>query len=463
MAHTTTTLVDLLEKCGPGHEILSFLHGGEVAGLACVSKTARAAVSRDDGTLRCDHLVIRFGCKARMDDFGSFMIAQRRDLGHIFTRVDLRGVQSLLVEVRADYGEHPEEPPVVIDHIIPDILPLMCGQKLRQFGMIVLDITPIPRRASVPENWRRQEDPEPCEQSAFTRFARALSSLRGSLEVLHLPGCLAEQSIDLPPDVIVRMRKLRELHITSVFDFGRVSSDSLLSAVLPEPAGATGPRGLAVFSCRGFRVGNWTAFQTGMSGKHTEIWRKIATPSLRKLSFRIIWSTAQNYYDDVIKKATWFWRCCENVTSLEVDIVPCDEVLALLPNLRSLTLAGRDWLGGDDYRENNARGSFVNLVRNFNFRKCALVLHRVELSHLEFGILFGILTGVYKEIVEHEENSAAASPFLHNRKLWKVLSDILDQQTEQDPPREAKMIAVTSGPPLCPMVEMEVNSEEQEK
>ncbi|CAD7963881.1 unnamed protein product [Amoebophrya sp. A120] len=444
------TLATLLETPGPGDEVLSFLHGAEVAGLACVSKETRKAVSRKDGKLRCVNLVVRFKC-AEEDD-GATLVAQRRALGHVFARMDINAVRSLLVEVRTDFTEKTRR--VRADQILDQIQSLM-GPRLREFGLMVVKSAKLDTDEHEGESI--YVDPETAEREPFQHFARSLVSL-SQLEVLYLPGSWACHSVDFPSGVDARLPGLKELHITSFFDFHEITSASLVCAVLGQtqtagngtaseplpPPGSSDCCGLAVFSCRALSCQN-IKMREALPAVGARLWEKCIAPSLQKLSLRANWD------GDDLMEADWFWGCCKAVMHLEVDFLSDDGGENFFggrnfPALKSLTLADLQYAS-----DNWVRTGLLEVLETLNFSKQQLVFYNATISAVELGSMYARM--------HWAPPSRKGSASLHNWKLREKLGDIVMGDDDiHSSPITTTTPKITTGPPLCPMLEIEATA-----
>ncbi|CAD7963886.1 unnamed protein product [Amoebophrya sp. A120] len=491
------TLAALLETPGPGDEVLGFLHGAEVAALACVSAETRKAVSREqDGKLRCANLVIRFKCRKRKDH-GIDLWAQRRDLAHVFARVDVAAVKSLLVEFRADTGADADR--VYVDRVLDQVQSLM-GPELRQFGLMA------PQLGAPTDNNRLEYlSVVLASDRAFNHFARSLVSL-SKLETLFIPSALATSPINFPPGVKTHLPRLKALHVVDAFHLDEVKPASLVCAMLGHrnnnsnnleenkdvplaaPSGCSSSgvvasasvpdkrtTRLAVFSCRELDCDDMDEMGTSNDGEEptttagVELWRETIAPGLQKLSL------ITDDEDDLLD-ADWFWSCCKNVRHLETSFTGGDEWKwgKYFPNLESLTFTQLRY----DGLTCGFRRPLVGLMHEFEFSRQRLVFCDSELSAVELAMLTaawsktsvrgrgggssgrkegnGRVVG-QQEVLEQSSQTRAsqssettAPPPLvldaTSSRLLEMLHADINQRT----------FKITTGPPLCPMTQTEV-------
>ncbi|CAD7963879.1 unnamed protein product [Amoebophrya sp. A120] len=461
MAHT---LIDLLGTPGPGDEILGFLHGGEVARLACVSKTTREAVARKDGKLRCRNLLLQFDCEGSPYDKPE---VRRRDLGHIFARMDTQGLQSLLVEVRARPADPDEDrfPPIIIDPLLGHIQSLL-GPALREFGLILMyvhddddsDDDDSNDDAPVPDLYHDCAAPE---KATLNHFARSLVLLP-RLENVFLPTTLALQPIYFPPGVSARVPTLRGVHLMSELNLLDATHESLLCRMLAiteenserntseteasttssADGGGIGISNLKAFSCRGVdcsRIQQLENMKSDAGG--ALLWKKLTGPSLRKLSLFAYSSNASRLWS-----VGWMWVCCPRLAHLEVDFVPlnceCD-YLKRFPKLESLSLRDLDY-----DKSQCGRASLLKLLTEFDFDERRLVFSLAKLSVLEIGVLYG-------------RASVRPSPAPTRRKnTYSLRKAVQAFFTSEENSIDTSTYVLTSGPPLLPMIPHEVTMED---
>ncbi|CAD7963884.1 unnamed protein product [Amoebophrya sp. A120] len=459
------TLVALLETSGPSDEVLSFLHGGDIAGLACVSKQTRKAVQREDGKLKCINLVIRFKCDEVPGSYD--LTAQTRDLGHIFARVDVRAVKTLFVEVHAKFvgpGTAEENAlDVNIDPILPQVQSLMFPE-VQHFGLAVYDVTPAGTLGY--EDLGMYLDPERCDESVFNRFARSLVALR-NLRTLFLPGKIAEQGINFPGGVRTQLPELQTVHIMSYFNLSDVDTDSLLHAVLADEEASTGDEtddhavvgsaaaaggvtaqgGLVAFSCFDFDMDGVRRLAPDSAG--AALWRKAVGPSLRKLSLRGNLEFSNEDGDEGELK--WFWSRCSNVTHIELSGAPPKKFWReRLPSLQSITFAGAATCGRRAFRPD-----IIGALISLDLSKIRLAFYDFGLAAIEFGALLYKVAHENKQGHGWDAKKCSASPLLHNKTLLHRLN-MLAKSTYNKP--DMLKYRLTSGPPLCPMAELEVTA-----